>query len=76
MQIHEYKTAAGDNLPELDKNVNKLIEAGFQPFGSPYYIGKTEGNVDAPICQAMVKGVHVPTIEEAVRNSQVISAIR
>ena len=56
MKITQYLTAAGDTLVELDGDVNRLIAEGFQPFGSPYFIGKTEGNVDVPICQAMVKG--------------------
>jgi hypothetical protein len=55
MEIKEYKTAAKDMLKDLDKEVNRLIQQGFQPFGSPYYIGATEGNADAPICQAVVK---------------------
>lgn len=54
MKIQEYLTAVGDTLVELDRNVNKAISEGFQPFGSPYFIGATEGNIDSPICQAMV----------------------
>ena len=55
MRIKEYKTVAQDSIKDLDKEVNRLIAQGFQPFGSPYYIGQTPGNVDAPVCQAMVK---------------------
>jgi hypothetical protein len=55
MKIEHYRTATGETLDELDVNVNRFIGEGYQPFGSPYYIGKTEGNVDAPICQAVVK---------------------
>ena len=54
MKFIKYKTAAGDTIDELDVDVNRLINEGFEVFGSPYYIGKTDGNVDAAICQAMV----------------------
>jgi hypothetical protein len=53
--IQEYKTAAANTLKELDPEVNSLIKKGFVPFGSPYCSGKTEGKLDAPICQAMVR---------------------
>ena len=69
MNVKEYQTAAADTLVELDKEVNRLIRQGFQPFDGPYYIGKTEGNVDAPICQAMVRTVATPAeIEELAKN--------
>ena len=55
MKILEYKTAYGKTLVALDQNVNQFMKVGFQPYGSPYFIGATEGNVDSPICQAMVK---------------------
>jgi hypothetical protein len=55
MKITEYKTVAEDTIRGLDEEVNRLIAQGFQPFGSPYYIGETTGSVDAPVCQALVK---------------------
>jgi hypothetical protein len=55
MKIQEYKTVTGEKLEDLDAAVNALIQEGFQPFGSPYIIGNLDGNVFAPICQAMVK---------------------
>jgi len=54
MKIVFYKTAAADTIKQLDELVNDLIDEGYQPFGSPYFIGATEGNVDSPICQAMM----------------------
>jgi hypothetical protein len=38
IKITDYKTAVGSDVPELDKEVNKLIKAGFEPYGSPYPI--------------------------------------
>jgi hypothetical protein len=35
MKIKEYKTAVGGDVPELDKDVNKLIKEGVQPYGQP-----------------------------------------
>ena len=36
MKIKQYATAYGNNPRELDEAVNKLITAGWQPFGNPY----------------------------------------
>jgi hypothetical protein len=55
MKIREYKTAVANNIQALDKKVNTLIGEGWQPFGTQYFIGNTEGNADCPICQPMVK---------------------
>jgi len=55
MNIKEYKTAFGDSLVELDAQVSELINDRFQPFGKLYHVGPTSGNVDSPICQAMIK---------------------
>ena len=37
MKITDYKTAVGQDIPELDQDVQKLIKAGFEPFGNPYF---------------------------------------
>jgi hypothetical protein len=55
MKITAYVTVVSDDLKTLDKLVNEHIKDGYQPFGNQYYIGQTEGNSDAPICQPMVK---------------------
>ena len=55
MNIKQYTTAYGNTLKDLDASVNSFIRGGYQPFGNPYFIGATAGNVDCPICQAMVK---------------------
>jgi hypothetical protein len=56
MEIIEYKTAVSTDLANLDKTVNELIEKGFQPFGSPYFVPKNVHGVltDCTVCQAMV----------------------
>ncbi len=36
MRIAEYKTATAADPEELDRVVSRLIEEGFQPFGSVY----------------------------------------
>jgi len=55
-EITEYLTARDSNIKDLDIAVNKLIQQGFQPFGSPYV---TEGN-EFLACQAMVKYIEKP----------------
>ena len=55
MKIHDYKTVYGDTPFELDHYVQKSIKEGYQPFGSPYYIGAAVGSVSVQICQAVVK---------------------
>ena len=73
MQIREYKTAFAETLGELDRKINALIQDGFEPFGSPYYIGPGEGRIDAPICQAMVRtGMSRKEKEEALKNSKAL----
>src|SRR5258707_10550446 len=56
MEIMEYKTAVSTDIASLDKIVNELIEKGFQPFGSPYFVPKNAHGVviDYTVCQAMV----------------------
>jgi hypothetical protein len=57
MKIIEYKTATADNWASLDKEVNKLLAQGYQPYGNPYSGGnKTEGAIGPfMVAQAMVK---------------------
>jgi hypothetical protein len=55
MRVRNYKTAVGRTVAELDEKVNALIEDGYQPFGSPYFVAVVEGNVNQPICQAMTR---------------------
>jgi hypothetical protein len=58
MAIQQYKTVIADEADSLDKKIAKLIQEGFQPYGSPYYCASTEGRkVSFPYCQAMVKPV-------------------
>ncbi len=68
MKIHDYKTVYGDTPFELDHYVQKCIKEGYQPFGSPYYIGSPAGNVAVQICQAVVKYTsvsHAPAVAQA-----------
>jgi hypothetical protein len=37
MRIAKYKTAVGSDIPELDKEVNKLIDQGFDLYGNPFF---------------------------------------
>lgn len=53
MNIREYKTAFANSPEQLDQNVNALIEAGFEPFGSPYSL--RAGGGACPVCQTMVR---------------------
>jgi len=53
MKITEYKTAKGDSADSLDKAVNALIGAGFQPYETPYVVGSAAEILW--ICQAMVR---------------------
>ncbi len=36
MKIIGYITATGCNVPELDRDVNKYMDNGWQPFGNAY----------------------------------------
>jgi hypothetical protein len=65
MEIMEYKTAVSTDIANLDKIVNELIEKGFQPFGSPYFVPKNAHGVlaDCTVCQAMVStGESIKTV--------------
>ena len=46
-----YSTATGATAFELDGRVNKLLEQGFELYGSPYL--KTFANGTSEHCQAM-----------------------
>ena len=35
-----YKTVTAKTAVELDKQVNQLLEAGYQPYGNPYLIDR------------------------------------
>jgi hypothetical protein len=50
--ITDYQTASGKTLEELDGKIKKLIEEGYQPYGSPGY--STGANSQLLACQAMV----------------------
>jgi hypothetical protein len=56
-QINDYRTVQAELPSELDKIVNKLIEKGWQPFGSPYVSSKTN---DFDINQTMVLYAKIP----------------
>ena len=50
-KIIKYKTVKGSHyIINLDKEVNALMEQGFQPFGSPYVFQ----DIELFACQAMV----------------------
>jgi hypothetical protein len=49
-EIKRYITVRDSNFKDLDKAVNEKIQAGWQPFGSPYV---TDGE-EFLACQAMV----------------------
>jgi hypothetical protein len=53
MKVQEYKTATGNSVLNLDKEINRLIKEGFQPLGNAYSIGSTLDGVLT--CQPMVK---------------------
>jgi hypothetical protein len=36
MNVSKYKTAVASSAKDLDKEVNKLIQEGYTPYGSPY----------------------------------------
>ena len=57
MRIVEYKTVNAISGKELDNAVNRQIQLGLQPLGSPYVVGS--GSTQT-IFQAMVKleGAH------------------
>jgi hypothetical protein len=57
MRIIEYKTATGATLPELDRDVNKLIKDGFEPYEQPYWeTWDIKGQLDTHgFFQAMVR---------------------
>jgi hypothetical protein len=57
LTVGKYKTAHASSITELDAEVNKLIEDGFQPFGSPYISDRQgAGRVDTyGFFQAMVR---------------------
>ena len=46
-----YVTVRKENFDALDKDVNALLEQGYQPYGSPYV---TESGSEFLVCQAMV----------------------
>ncbi len=48
--ISKYVTVRRDNFDALDKDVNQLLEQGYQPYGSPYV---TESGAEFLVCQAM-----------------------
>jgi hypothetical protein len=74
MEIQEYRTAVAGTVSQLDAEVNRLVKEGFEPFGTPYYIGQTEGNVDAPFCQAMIRTGPTPSqVNEAFSKSRAFS---
>ena len=57
MKIKQYATAYGNNPRELDEAVNKLIPAGWQPYGNPYATDNPVKDAVEPgfFAQAMVK---------------------
>lgn len=50
--ITDYQTASGKTVGELDKNVMKLIEQGYQPYGNPSYV---MAGAEFLACQVMVQ---------------------
>jgi hypothetical protein len=57
MKITQYQTAYGNNPRELDEAVNRLINGGWQPFGSPYAMDNPVKDAVEPmiLAQAMVR---------------------
>jgi Domain of unknown function (DUF1737) len=53
MKITEYKTALGQTVEQLDADVNRLIQEGYQPYGGPYYVAARDQTGFASVCQAM-----------------------
>ena len=50
-RILEYFTCVDTSNKELDKQVNSLVQDGYQPFGTPYVIPGDK----IQICQAIVR---------------------
>jgi hypothetical protein len=74
MKVIEYKTATADGWAALDKEVNKMLGQGYQPYGSPYFgENKIEGAIGTfMVAQAMIKlgllekPAPVPTFSETI----------
>ncbi len=50
-KILEYFTAVDTDIKGLDKQVDSLVQQGFQPYGSPYVIPGEK----VQICQAIIR---------------------
>jgi hypothetical protein len=55
MKIIEYKTTGGRTGEQLDREVNRLLQEGYQPYDGPYLVAAKDVPGVAFICQAMMK---------------------
>jgi hypothetical protein len=53
-EIKRYKTVRHTNHKDFDEAVNKSVQTGWQPFGSPYVVNDPAGPL---ICQAMTSTI-------------------
>jgi hypothetical protein len=55
MKIIEYKTASGRTVEQLDREVNRLLQEGYQPYDGPYLVAAKDAPGATSVCQAMMK---------------------
>jgi len=53
-EIKRYKTVRHSSHKDLDEAVTKSLQSGWQPFGSPYIVSDSDGQI---ICQAMTSTI-------------------
>jgi hypothetical protein len=61
MKIIEYKTTSGRTGEQLDREVNRLLQEGYQPYDGPYLVAAKDVPGVAFICQAMMKSFRAAT---------------
>ena len=57
-KILEYFTAVDADVKGLDKQVDSLVQQGFQPYGTPYVIPGEK----VQICQAIIRCENLDTM--------------
>ncbi len=57
-KILEYFTAVDTDVKGLDKQVDSLVQQGFQPYGSPYVVPGEK----VQICQAIIRCENLDTM--------------
>ena len=57
-KILEYFTAVDTDVKGLDKQVDSLVQQGYEPYGSPYVIAGEK----VQICQAIIRCENLDTM--------------